>query len=228
MFQDSRHSDAYLGLPGWYGKLPGMGDFANRRVSHEFLEPWDQWLQFGLSYLKTNHPNWLQNYLRAPIWYFALGKHVLSPQGWVGIMLPSVDAVGRYFPLTLANPIDSFELHGHEARMKLAQWWSQCARYASMALEQDLDATSFDNQLIAAFRTGLVGAINAPLIHDFPSPGRSNWYAHRGDQGIAAHAFLGLPATDGVESLFDCVPLPVSTDNLETLPAALMDGGSLR
>ncbi|MGO8543079.1 TagF domain-containing protein, partial [Rhizobium leguminosarum] len=31
-------------LPAWFGKLPGMGDFAHRRLPQDFLAAWDQWL----------------------------------------------------------------------------------------------------------------------------------------------------------------------------------------
>ena len=33
---------------GWYGKLPGLGDFAMRRLPPEFVSHWDAWLQSGL------------------------------------------------------------------------------------------------------------------------------------------------------------------------------------
>ena len=31
-------------IPGWYGKLPSLGDFASRRLEADFIEPWDLWL----------------------------------------------------------------------------------------------------------------------------------------------------------------------------------------
>ena len=31
-------------IPGWYGKLPTLGDFASRRLESDFIEPWDLWL----------------------------------------------------------------------------------------------------------------------------------------------------------------------------------------
>ena len=35
-------------VPGWYGKLPSLGDFASRRLEADFIEPWDLWLGEGL------------------------------------------------------------------------------------------------------------------------------------------------------------------------------------
>ena len=33
---------------GWYGKIPGAGDFIARRVPASFSEPWDRWLQAAI------------------------------------------------------------------------------------------------------------------------------------------------------------------------------------
>src|SRR5262249_35940975 len=32
-------------IPGWYGKLPSLGDFASRRLPVEFVKAWDSCLQ---------------------------------------------------------------------------------------------------------------------------------------------------------------------------------------
>jgi type VI secretion system protein ImpM len=94
-------------IPGWYGKLPGIGDFATRRLPPAFVLPWDQWLQRALAASQTELGDaWLDTYLSSPIWRFALGAGVCGPEAWCGILMPSVDRVGRYFPLTIAAPAD--------------------------------------------------------------------------------------------------------------------------
>ena len=93
-------------LPGWYGKLPALGDFAGRRLPPLFVDPWDRWLALGMSHWRDSDPAWLEAFLAAPTWRFALGAGVpfeLSP-GYAGVLMPSVDRVGRYFPLTIARP----------------------------------------------------------------------------------------------------------------------------
>ncbi|QXI45055.1 type VI secretion system-associated protein TagF [Pseudomonas wayambapalatensis] len=45
---------------------------------------------------------WEQAYRCSPIWHFALAAGVCGEVAWAGVMMPSVDRVGRYFPLTLA------------------------------------------------------------------------------------------------------------------------------
>lgn len=89
--------------PGWYGKLPALGDFASRRLPEAFVARWDAWLQDGLAASREAlGGDWLERYLNAPIWRFTLGPEALDGNGWTGLVMPSVDRVGRYFPLTIA------------------------------------------------------------------------------------------------------------------------------
>ena len=88
--------------PGWYGKLPALGDFARRRLPPSFIEPWDDWLRQGLAASRAAlGQDWLTHYLGAPVWRFVLLPGVIGPDAWAGVLLPSVDRVGRYFPLTV-------------------------------------------------------------------------------------------------------------------------------
>ena len=84
--------------PGWYGKLPSLGDFASRRLSPLFVEPWDRWLATGLDAWRNADEAWLAAFLAAPTWRFALGAGVPFAQspGYAGVLMPSVDRVGRY------------------------------------------------------------------------------------------------------------------------------------
>lgn len=92
-----------LRVPGWYGKLPGLGDFATRRLPPQFIALWDQWLQRSIEHSRQAlGAAWLDTYLNSPIWRFALAPDVCGPERWTGLMMPSVDRVGRYFPLMIA------------------------------------------------------------------------------------------------------------------------------
>jgi len=93
---------------GFYGKLPSHGDFLRRRVSDAFVGVWDSWLQdcIAASRLALGD-RWLDVYLTSPAWRFACASGVCGPAPIVGVMVPSVDRVGRYFPLTLVAEISS-------------------------------------------------------------------------------------------------------------------------
>jgi type VI secretion system protein ImpM len=81
---------------GVYGKLPARGDFVSRRMGRSFVDAWDDWLQQAIpaSQLALGD-RWLDFYLTSPIWRFALGAGCCGPNTVVGVMMPSVDKVGR-------------------------------------------------------------------------------------------------------------------------------------
>ena len=87
---------------GFYGKLPCRGDFLQRRVSEAFVEVWDAWLQRCLAEsIAQMQGRWLEAYLTSPVWRFVLSPGICGDGAYGGVMVPSVDRVGRYFPLTI-------------------------------------------------------------------------------------------------------------------------------
>jgi len=95
------------GAPGWFGKLPALGDFASRRLPDAFVAICDAWIQQGLAQGQlTWGSRWLPLYLRSPILRFRIGPAVIDSSSWQGVLMPSVDRVGRYFPLIIAAPVD--------------------------------------------------------------------------------------------------------------------------
>ncbi len=93
-------------IPGWYGKLPTLGDFASRRLEADFIEPWDLWLAQALQAQRSAFgEGWLDAYLDTPPWRFLLSpgtmRGVRPDLAFAGVLVPSVDRVGRHFPLTL-------------------------------------------------------------------------------------------------------------------------------
>ena len=91
---------------GFYGKLPSHGDFLRRRVSDAFVDAWDAWLQECLAASRTAlGARWLDLYLTSPAWRFACAAGACGPAPVVGLLAPSVDQVGRYFPLTIISEL---------------------------------------------------------------------------------------------------------------------------
>jgi type VI secretion system protein ImpM len=87
---------------GFYGKLPSHGDFLRRRVSDAFVGVWDGWLQECMAASRDAlGDKWLDVYLTSPVWRFGCAAGTCGPAPVVGVMVPSVDRVGRYFPLTV-------------------------------------------------------------------------------------------------------------------------------
>ena len=121
---------------GIYGKLPSHGDFLIRNLGRSFTEPWDQWLQQGIMASQAQlEGQWLENYLVSPIWRFALSENICGEQCWAGVVMPSVDRVGRYFPLTIAAPLPpKSNLLGLFRDHQI--WFSQCEKLALDALNE--------------------------------------------------------------------------------------------
>ncbi len=87
---------------GAFGKMPALGDFFRLGVSAEVVAAWDPWVQQTLLTARsTLGPTFETCYMSAPIWRFALAPGVVGGQGVLGVLMPSVDRVGRQFPLTL-------------------------------------------------------------------------------------------------------------------------------
>ena len=93
---------------GFFGKLPINGDFIQRNLPAHFAHPWDVWLQENLSACQQElKENWLKHYLTSPIWRFFIAPSVIDDNAYIGVFGPSVDSVGRYFPMTIASPISA-------------------------------------------------------------------------------------------------------------------------
>lgn len=208
--------DVEASLPGWYGKLPGMGDFAHRRLPDEFRHAWDRWLQSGLTQLRGRHGDWTERYLQAPLWCFVLGEGVMDDSSWIGVLMPSVDSVGRYFPFTVATPLawSPTEIHG-QVLVRAQRWLRQAAQAAVDGLEQDLDAVRFDavllrmfGQVEAAAEPAAAVNIDAPpdgsetAMLVLPEYGASLWFTDplaEAGQGMSTH---GLPQDEQFDALF--------------------------
>ena len=92
----------HVPAPGFFGKVMSHADFVSRRMPPGFLQRWDGWLQEALHVSRQRlGPCWLATYLHSPIWRFALAADACDAHAWAGIMMPSVDSVGRQFPLTI-------------------------------------------------------------------------------------------------------------------------------
>lgn len=135
---------------GWYGKLPALGDFAQRRLDQDFITGWDAWLQGGIvESQRILGADWLATYLRAPVWRFVLASGVLGARSWSGILLPSVDRVGRYFPLTVCAPLPAFNWSALEAAA-LDAWMDRLEHAARACLTHEATVAGFEAALTAA------------------------------------------------------------------------------
>jgi type VI secretion system protein ImpM len=134
-------------IPGWYGKLPSLGDFASRRLPVEFLKPWDAWLQDVIPAARAAlGQGWLDTYLTMPIWRFAFLPGLVGQSGWAGVLMPSVDRVGRHFPLTVAMAMPSYAATAH-AVFEGADWFAGLEDAALSVLDPTRSVDDLDGAL---------------------------------------------------------------------------------
>jgi type VI secretion system protein ImpM len=121
--------------PGVFGKLPMHGDFIQRNLPANFISVWDEWMQYYIAGSKEQlGEEWLDIYLTSPIWRFVFSPGVIDENRWAGILMPSVDQVGRYYPFSVVirlpdeiNPIDFVSAH--------ADWYASIEELALQALD---------------------------------------------------------------------------------------------
>jgi len=88
---------------GAFGKIPSLGDFFTVDLPRGFVGPWDAYLQSLMTSARSAiGGEWNDAYLTAPIWRFSIAAGLAGPNAALGVVMPSVDRVGRQFPLTLA------------------------------------------------------------------------------------------------------------------------------
>lgn len=224
-----------VALPGWHGKLPALGDFASRRLDSHFLDPWDAWLAEGMLALREQlGADWLDAYLASPSWRFLLMPGVLQGepglQAWAGVLMPSVDRVGRYFPFTLAQPLGE-NLVSIPQMPALWHWLGRLDDLAADALHDDWGIERLEDELarLAApdwqplvLPANEVAADGALVPCDLPSgldaagwvgmeadalwrvqaAGRAYWYASAEQQAPRMLQSGGLPAPSAMHQLF--------------------------
>ena len=149
---------------GWFGKLPALGDFASRRLPPEWIAAWDAWLHGELvrSRAALGDDDWLSLYLVAPVRRFWLAPGLLAPLAWLGVLMPSVDSVGRHFPFTLATALPP----GHDGLIDALandSWLDTADEVARRVLDPACDVSALEQ-----------------AVHEMP--------ALHGDRRIEAHA----------------------------------------
>ncbi len=137
-------------MQGFFGKIPSLGDFVTRDLPRNFLDTWDDWLQQSVAASKSALGDaWLNTYLNSPIWRFVLLPGVCGERGWAGILMPSVDKVGRYFPLTFASSLGDGVLPFHVIEAG-TDWFTSAEALALTVLqEESVDVDTLQSSMVA-------------------------------------------------------------------------------
>jgi type VI secretion system protein ImpM len=220
--------------PGFFGKLPAHGDFVDRGLPRAFIDPWDEWLQAALANSRELLGGaWLSHYMVGPIWRFALAGGLCGQCAWRGLLMPSVDRVNRYFPLTvaIAEPAQASPL---AALAGNGDWFDACEEAALSALDPTVDADTLAQRLADIETRATASArVSCPR---YGAEGASAWHFGLPDStgadlaGIVAEALLrqdypqvSLWWTTGSEAISPSLLIHRGMPSIHDF-AALLDG----
>jgi type VI secretion system protein ImpM len=189
---------------GWFGKLPSTGDFVQRRLPSDFVQAWDDWLAQELGSWQSAEPDgWLTAYLAGPSWRFVLLPGCLAgleriEDGMAGVLMPSVDRVGRYFPLTIAWALPVAPGAGGAVHRLFAQL-REVDNLALEAVQNDWTVQQLDDALASHTHrhtpSPQVGRERG--TGQMPASGMADELAWRGD-------IVSTLADIAIAGLFDC------------------------
>lgn len=233
---------------GSYGKLPAHGDFIGRDLNKGFLTSWDAWLSGCIASSQEQLGEaWLPKYLSAPVWHFALSPGVIDQQGWAGLVMPSVDRVGRYYPLTLAwsigrqNPVkvignsefalklENIVLDALEQGWNIEQLTDALSRIELAQLSVNsgplLDQVSISLQETSALPQSAFDELLAPLLQD-KYQSYSLWWT-QGSQLLEPGLLCcqGLPKLGSFSALLDGNWQAVDWQPIQTGGRATIEAG---
>jgi type VI secretion system protein ImpM len=183
-------------IPGWFGKIPNLGDFVSRRLPDGFVQRWDRWLQGSLAHARDDLGEaWTGTYLVAPILRFWVGSGVLGKTAWAGLLMPSIDRVGRHFPLTVAHAAGSLA----EA-LAAGAWFAALDGAARRVLDVSFTADDLEDELLALPRLGAgevdrsTEVLAGELLDRCAAPEAcSVWWCGEAGEHAEFRCFDGLP-----------------------------------
>jgi type VI secretion system protein ImpM len=161
---------------GLFGKLPARGDFVQLGLPGAFVRPWDDWLQRVMAASQDQMgEDWLPAFLESPVWRFALPGGLCGPGAVLGLFMPSVDRVGRYFPLTLAAVLPS---GGWLPASDVTDPWLAAAEAAGRTALDEAAAPDEVMRHLPALDVGASGDMPGDTPGDTPAPGE--WWTDGG------------------------------------------------
>ena len=133
---------------GYYGKLPSNGDFVSDGLPRGVEDALDAWLRACVrESQQALGAAWLDAFLVAPPWRAALGPGVLGADPAALVMIPSVDRVGRYFPLVLLATLPGWSGPAAAIPGALGPWYAAAERLALATLRPDFARAALDEGL---------------------------------------------------------------------------------
>ncbi|MBA5800646.1 type VI secretion system-associated protein TagF [Rhizobium changzhiense] len=132
---------------GFFGKLPSHGDFVSMGLASPLQAALDAWLQAGLQ--EAHHElgeGWERRFRAMPVWRFIIERGLWGSATIAGVLLPSLDRVGRSFPLVIAAQLPGFTEHPRQLYLD-DTWFTAAEAIAESSTKRDFDINHFTASL---------------------------------------------------------------------------------
>lgn len=191
---------------GAYGKIPGMGDFLRLGLSASFVKVWDEWMQRSLlAAQEALGAHWRDAYFSAPIWRFTLQPHHTGVAAMSGIVMASVDRVGRQYPLSLIaqHPPDRYAQR-HFANRAV---FERLETLALTALDHDLGRDEVTRALSSIHLQPLAQSALRGNVYTGAAPPEALIAGHALEPSLGPRA-IWTTTMDGDHRMMMCSALP--------------------
>lgn len=146
---------------GLFGKYPAKRDYVSVNMPRTVLQPLEMWLASSLATSRDRlGRRWQEFYMVQPIWNFRLGAAVVGVE-CLGVLAPSVDAVGRAFPLVILGYCNAADRRLAKEDAVVDSWLAQATSRLFNALSDTPPGEA----------TGLVADLPEPPSLAFELPG---------------------------------------------------------
>ena len=122
---------------------------------------------------------------------------------WAGLVMPSVDRVGRYFPLTVLRACGELP-----QALAAREWFAELDRAARRVLDVEFTIDEFERELAQVppcedRADAQSHERAAQLLQAFASPARCTvwWLGDAGEEGTRFRGYEGLPPSSAFTSL---------------------------
>ena len=178
---------------GLFGKIGAKRDFIAIATPRSFLEAWEPWVQAGLS--ASRHQlgaGWQQAFLTAPVWRFWLGAAICGTTV-TGAIMPSLDGVGRYYPLTLHAVTDDNALLAPPGIDPQDEWFAQAEAFLLATLDR---TATFEQISDSLDRLALPRLQASPVLGSDVTALGATGVGAPSDVGAFAQSFTALSAAN--------------------------------
>ncbi|CDZ49592.1 type VI secretion system-associated protein TagF [Neorhizobium galegae] len=187
---------------GFFGKLPTHGDFVWTGLGRKLHGAIDAWLQSSLEAIQAEFGGqWERRFRSMPSWRFIVEQDLWVPATVAGVIVPSLDRVGRSFPLVVAAQLHGFS--GDPRSLCLDDTWFVATEgLAETSARRDFDIDTFTTNL-KQLRPPRPGQFyDGVEPSSFTQPGTFWWRMNSEDRRMRGFRVSGAPGPSDFLKLF--------------------------